>query len=330
MAAMFIPLAKILDVWGRAEGFLIMTVLATLGLILMASCNDLPTFCAAHVFYNLGFRGMTFSVDVLTADASKLKNRGLAPSGIIQLSLMHSESSFSLPASLCSYFRLLFLPKHRTVGRPITSSPCLWSDSFFSALYEWLLAPTPVLNLALLSDRTVIGTCLLGATYQVSYYCWAYYFSSFLQVVNNLTISQTGYVNNTFLVVSGVLLLFVGFLIRKTGYFKWLLYIAVPLYILAQGLMIYFCPATVGYTPAAPSSASPGSRSQESAGWRIVPVAREALLPTTTSEWSRDRRSTGCGPEPWTTWLGRRSRHSRPEERVIAAVPWRGKGEMMR
>jgi MFS family permease len=37
-----------------------------------------------------------------------------------------------------------------------------------------------------------------------------------------------------------LLLLGVGFLIRRIGRFKWLLYIAVPLYILAQGLMIYF------------------------------------------------------------------------------------------
>jgi len=48
-AAVFIPMAKIMDVWGRAEGFLIMTVFATLGLILMASCNNLATFCAAYV-----------------------------------------------------------------------------------------------------------------------------------------------------------------------------------------------------------------------------------------------------------------------------------------
>lgn len=107
-------------------------------------------------------------------------------------------------------------------------------------LYEWLVAPIPMLNFGLLSDRTVIGTCLLGITYQISYYCWANYFTSFLQVVNNLTLAQAGYVGNTFEVVSGVLLLIVGLLIRKTGYFKWLLYIAVPLYILAQGLMIYF------------------------------------------------------------------------------------------
>lgn len=48
-AAVYIPLAKILDLWGRAEGFLVMTMFATLGLILMAVCHNLPTFCAAHV-----------------------------------------------------------------------------------------------------------------------------------------------------------------------------------------------------------------------------------------------------------------------------------------
>jgi MFS family permease len=77
-AAIYIPLAKILDLWGRAEGFLLMIAFATLGLILMASGTGLPAFCAAQVFYSIGFGGMTYSIDVITADASKLKNRGLA------------------------------------------------------------------------------------------------------------------------------------------------------------------------------------------------------------------------------------------------------------
>lgn len=107
-------------------------------------------------------------------------------------------------------------------------------------VYEAMLAPKPFINFSLLSDRTVIGGCLLCMTYQISYYCWNSYFTSFLQVVNNLSVSKAGYVGSTFDVVSGVLLLFVGLLIRKTGYFKWILFFAVPLYILAQGLMIYF------------------------------------------------------------------------------------------
>jgi MFS family permease len=48
-AAVFIPLSKILDLWGRAEGFLIMATCATLGLVLMAACKNLATFCAAYV-----------------------------------------------------------------------------------------------------------------------------------------------------------------------------------------------------------------------------------------------------------------------------------------
>lgn len=107
-------------------------------------------------------------------------------------------------------------------------------------LYESYLARHPFLDVNLLANRTVIGACLLDMTYQISYYCWASYFTSFLQVVNDLTLAQAGYVSNTFDVVSGLLLFFVGFAIRKTGHFKWLLYGAVPLYVLAQGLMIYF------------------------------------------------------------------------------------------
>lgn len=110
----------------------------------------------------------------------------------------------------------------------------------FFGFYEYFLAKAPFFAVNLLANRTVIGACLLEMTYQISYYCWNSYFTSFLMVVNNLTLAEAGYVSDTFDVVSGILLLGVGVLIRKTGYFKWLLYIAVPLYVFAQGLMIYF------------------------------------------------------------------------------------------
>lgn len=106
--------------------------------------------------------------------------------------------------------------------------------------WELRFAPIPMFDFSILADRTVIAACLLDATYQISYYCWNHYYTSFLQVVNNLTLAEAGYVSNTFDVVSGILLLGVGFIIRRTGRFKWTLYVAVPLYIFAQGLMIYF------------------------------------------------------------------------------------------
>jgi MFS family permease len=77
-AAVYIPTAKLLDLWGRAEGFAVMVCFATLGLILMAVCKSLAVFCAAQVFYTIGFGGMTYCIDVITADASSLRHRGLA------------------------------------------------------------------------------------------------------------------------------------------------------------------------------------------------------------------------------------------------------------
>ncbi|KAF7548433.1 hypothetical protein G7Z17_g7065 [Cylindrodendrum hubeiense] len=325
-AALYIPVAKILDLWGRAEGFLIMTCFATLGLILMATSTGLANFCAAQVFYSVGFGGMTYCIDVITADVSKLKNRGLAYAFtsspymitafagakaaedfyvkvnwrwgfgcfaiilpfvalplffLLKYNLKKAESSGivireksgrSVVASIWFYLIefdalgcFLFAAGLTIFLLPFTladMAPKQWATGYIIAmivlglfllgafaLNEVYLAPKPFLKHDFLMDRTVIGACLLDATYQISYYCWANYFTSFLQVVNGVTIAQAGYINNTFNVVSGMLLFVVGFGIRKTGRFRWLLYGAVPLYIFAQGLMIYFRMTTknVGY-----------------------------------------------------------------------------------
>lgn len=107
-------------------------------------------------------------------------------------------------------------------------------------LYEIYLAPVPFLNHKFLVDRTVLGACLLDMTYQVSYYCYASYLSSFLQVVYELDVATAGYIANTFSAVSFVFLFLAGWLIRITGRFKWLLWFCIPLYILGLGLMIHF------------------------------------------------------------------------------------------
>ncbi|CAI7575535.1 unnamed protein product [Penicillium palitans] len=316
-AAIYIPVGKMMDTWGRAEGFLLMTCFATLGLILLAACNSFAIYCTAYVFYSIGFSGMEYAIDVMTADASKLKNRGLAfaftsspyiitafagpkvadefyyqvswrwglgcwaiifPIVAAPLYIMlktnlrkaereghriQEKSDRTLLQSVWYWIIQFDLPGvvMFTVGLVLfelpfdiaSEAPNGWASGyiiamlvvgfsmlFFFAIYEKWVAPVPLLNIVILTDRTVIGACLLDATYQLSYYCWNNYYTSFLQVVNNLTIAEAGYVSNTFDVVSGVLLLIVGWIIRRTGRFKWLLYISVPLYIFAQGLMIYF------------------------------------------------------------------------------------------
>ena len=43
------PIAKILDVRGRIEGFILMTCFCTLGLILTAACTNVETYAAGQV-----------------------------------------------------------------------------------------------------------------------------------------------------------------------------------------------------------------------------------------------------------------------------------------
>lgn len=77
-SAVYIPMAKALDLWGRAEGFLLMMSLAVLGIVVLASSQSLPAYCAGYVFYAVGFNGLAYSWDVLAADVTNLRNRGLA------------------------------------------------------------------------------------------------------------------------------------------------------------------------------------------------------------------------------------------------------------
>ena len=91
-----------------------------------------------------------------------------------------------------------------------------------------------------LTDRTVLGSCLLAATSFISFYCWDLYFSSYLQVVHDLSIADAGYVGNIYNIGASFFAVVVGLLVRITGRFKWLALCAVPLQILGTGLMIYF------------------------------------------------------------------------------------------
>lgn len=50
-----LPLAKVLDIWGRPQGYFMMVCCLTLGLIMMAGCNNVKTYAAAQVFYWVGY-----------------------------------------------------------------------------------------------------------------------------------------------------------------------------------------------------------------------------------------------------------------------------------
>ncbi|EGX88287.1 siderophore iron transporter mirB [Cordyceps militaris CM01] len=72
-----LTLAKILDVFGRPQGYLFCIVLATVGMIMMAACNNVEAYAAAQVFQTVGNNGIQYSLSVFVADTSTLQNRGL-------------------------------------------------------------------------------------------------------------------------------------------------------------------------------------------------------------------------------------------------------------
>lgn len=71
-----LPYAKIMNIWGRPQALLWGIASTTLGIIMMAGCNNVTTYCAAQVFYYVGYNSISFSMTVFVADTSKLKNRG--------------------------------------------------------------------------------------------------------------------------------------------------------------------------------------------------------------------------------------------------------------
>ncbi|GMG03760.1 unnamed protein product [Aspergillus oryzae] len=70
-----LPYAKLIDIWGRPQGFALMIACMTVGLIMMAGCNNVQTYCAAQVFYSVGSAGVDFTLTIFIADTSALKNR---------------------------------------------------------------------------------------------------------------------------------------------------------------------------------------------------------------------------------------------------------------
>ncbi|KAI1105626.1 putative siderophore iron transporter mirB [Jackrogersella minutella] len=73
-----LPIAKIIDSWGRPQGLAAVIALATLGLVLMAACQDVQTYAAAEVIYQVGISGFTYVLDIIISDTSSLKDRTLA------------------------------------------------------------------------------------------------------------------------------------------------------------------------------------------------------------------------------------------------------------
>lgn len=313
-----LSIAKVLDIFGRPQGYLLCIVLAVIGLIMSAACNNVEAYAASQVFYTVSINGIGYSLSVFVADTSSLRNRGLMQAfasspnlitcwiaGPISTAFLNGAGwrwafgmfSILVPAVALPLFGLFvyhflkarkqgIIPKRESgrstrqsfvyycrefdaVGLILISAGVAffllpfdlytfqakgWSSALIIcflvlgiilitafALWEKWFATTSFIPWELLRDRTVLGSCLLAFTLFISYYCWAAYFSSVLQVVNDLSVTEASYVVQTYTVGGVLTALAAGTLIHYTGRYRPVaLYFGIPFTVLGMGLMIYF------------------------------------------------------------------------------------------
>ncbi|KAI5867903.1 putative siderophore iron transporter mirB [Durotheca rogersii] len=308
-----LPIAKLIDSWGRPQGLACMVVLTTCGLILMATCRNVETYAAAQVIHQVGISGFTYVLDIIISDTSSLKDRVLAfafnssptlittfVGPLIAMAFNQGGNwrwAFAFSAGLFALFSLPILAililnarKARRMGllsRSANSGP--WTLSRFrqflidyDALGMFLVAvglalvlvpfslsgtavnagvaimpvfgvffivafalherqsPRPFIKFSLLCSRNVAGACLLSVVIFIAYFSWDGYYTSYLQVVHDLTLAQAGYIGHIYGIGSCLWAVVVGYLIRRTDRFKWLALSAVPVHILGGALMIVF------------------------------------------------------------------------------------------
>lgn len=73
-----LPIGKLLNIWGRAEGFLLFVVVYLMGIIILAACTGPASYAAGYVFYWIGYDAIYLIMDVFIADTSGLRNRAFA------------------------------------------------------------------------------------------------------------------------------------------------------------------------------------------------------------------------------------------------------------
>ncbi|OAA63023.1 Major facilitator superfamily domain, general substrate transporter [Cordyceps fumosorosea ARSEF 2679] len=70
-----LPVAKLFEVWGRMQVLALMVGCMLLGIVLLAACDSVETYCAAQVFYTVGLYGIKFCIVVFITDTTALRNR---------------------------------------------------------------------------------------------------------------------------------------------------------------------------------------------------------------------------------------------------------------
>ena len=73
-----LPVGKVLNLWGRAEGLCVSLFVYIIGLIILAACNGPSSYAAGYVLYWVGYDALYLILQVFIADTSGLRNRPFA------------------------------------------------------------------------------------------------------------------------------------------------------------------------------------------------------------------------------------------------------------
>lgn len=73
-----LPIAKTINIWGRAEGYVVFVGVYVLGIVILAACNNPDSYAAGYVIYYIGYEAIYLILQIFVADTSGLRNRAFA------------------------------------------------------------------------------------------------------------------------------------------------------------------------------------------------------------------------------------------------------------
>lgn len=73
-----LPIAKLLNIWGRTEAYMTFFGVYLLGIIIIAASNGPNSYAAGYVLYWIGYDAVYLILDIFVADTTGLRNRAFA------------------------------------------------------------------------------------------------------------------------------------------------------------------------------------------------------------------------------------------------------------
>ncbi|ROW11157.1 hypothetical protein VMCG_01112 [Cytospora schulzeri] len=98
-----LPIARMLNIWGRAEGFFFFVCVYLIGMIILAASKGPSSYAAGYTLYWIGYDAVYLIMDVFVADTSGLRNRAFA---VAFVSTPFICTAFTAPLAAASYLRM--------------------------------------------------------------------------------------------------------------------------------------------------------------------------------------------------------------------------------